>query len=84
MMIFFINNLKYYEIKIHLQKNTNIKIQLEIIKHMKIFKLLMFDFIIKSLLIKLQKSHIYNVCTVKNFLHISFLLIQNSMIYKII
>ena len=51
-IIFFIDNLKHHEIKIHLQKNINIKIQFEIIKHVKIFKLLMFDFIIKSLFIK--------------------------------
>ena len=73
MMIFFINDFKHYEIKVHLQKNINIKIQLEIIKHVKILKLLMFDLIIKSLFIKSQKSHIYNVCTVKEFSHILLL-----------
>ena len=83
-MIFFVDDLKHYKIKIHLQKNTNIKIQLEAIKHVKIFKLLIFDLIIKSLLIKSLKSHIYNICIVKEFLYISFLSTQNSMTYKII
>ena len=74
-IIFFINDFKHHKIKVHLQKNINIKIQLKIIKHMKIFKLLMFNLIIKSLFIKSQKNHIYSMCTVKEFSHISLLLI---------